>query len=158
MRSSRDGARSTRWRSPACANGWPASARRIPALSPQARPCDFWAVSQEMGADFAMGLGLLGGCRRESFAVELADLGKRRRIVAFRAGSACETAQKFAVHRRSSRAAAGQAAAARRAGYVGGFLTGAHEALPRSCGVLMMRWMLGRFMAVFWLWCPEKCC
>ena len=38
-------------------------------------------------------LRLLGGCRRESFAVELADLGKCRRMVAFRAGSACETAQ-----------------------------------------------------------------
>lgn len=62
-------------------------------LSPQARLCDFWAVSQEMGADFAMGPGLLGGCRRESFAVELADLGKYRRMVVFRAGSACETAR-----------------------------------------------------------------
>lgn len=57
-------------------------------LSPQARLCDFWAVSQETGADFAMGPGLLGGCRWESFAVELADLGKYRRMVVFRAGSA----------------------------------------------------------------------
>lgn len=31
------------------------------------------------------------------FAVGFADLGKRRRIVAFRAGSACETAQKLQV-------------------------------------------------------------
>lgn len=38
MRSSRDGARSTRWRSPACANGWPASARRIPAAFPAGTP------------------------------------------------------------------------------------------------------------------------
>ena len=118
-------------------------------LSPQACLCDFWAVSQEMGADFAMGPGLLGGCRRESFAVELADLGKCRRMVAFRAGSAYETAQKFAVHRWSSREAVGRAAAARRVGYIDGFPTGAHEASPRSCGVLMTRWMLGSFYGRF---------
>ena len=127
-------------------------------LSPQARLSDFCALSQEMGADFAMGPGLRGGCRRESFAVELADLGKCRRMVAFRAGSACETVQKFAVHRRSSREAVGRAVAARRVGYIDGFLTGAHEASPRSCGVLMTRWILGSFMAAFWLWCPEECC
>lgn len=118
------------------------------SLSPQACLCDFWAVSQEMGADFAMGPGLLGGCRRESFAVELADLGKYRRMV-FRAGLACETVQKFAVHRWSSREAVGRAAAARRVGYIDGFPTGAHEASPRSCGVLMTRWMLGSFYGRF---------
>ena len=52
-------------------------------------------VSQEMGADFAIGLGLLGGFRRVSFAVDFADLGKRRRVVAFGAGSACEIVQKL---------------------------------------------------------------
>ena len=56
---------------------------------------DFWMVSQETGADFAMGPGLLCGFRRQLFAAGFADLGKRRRIVAFRAGSACETAQKL---------------------------------------------------------------
>lgn len=49
-----------------------------------------------MGADFAMGSGLLRGFRRESFVVSFSDLGKRRRIAVFRADSACETAQKFA--------------------------------------------------------------
>lgn len=57
-------------------------------------PREFWAVSQETGADFAMGPGLLCGSQRESFAVGFSDLGKRRRAAAFRAGSACETAQK----------------------------------------------------------------
>lgn len=57
----------------------------------------------------------------------------------------------FAVHRRSSREAVGRAAAARRVGYIDGFLTGAHEVSPRSCSVLMTRWMLelyGRFLAM----------
>lgn len=68
---------------------------RLPRLRPWPRPRGFWAVSQETGADFAMGPGLLGGFRRGLFAVSFSDLGKRRRIVAFRAGSACETAQKL---------------------------------------------------------------
>ena len=102
-----------------------------------------------MGADFAMGPGLLCGFRRGLFAVGLADLGKRRRWVAFRADSACETAQKFAVHRWGLRAAVGRAGVARRAGYIDGFLTGAHEASPRSCGVLMTRWMLGMLYGRF---------
>lgn len=59
-------------------------------------PPDFWALLQEMGPDFAMGPGLLCGFRRALSAVGLADLGKRRRVAAFRAYSACETAQKFA--------------------------------------------------------------
>lgn len=59
-------------------------------------PRDFWALLQEMGPDFAMGPGLLCGFRRGSFAVGFADLGKRWRRAAFRAYSACETAQKFA--------------------------------------------------------------
>lgn len=50
-----------------------------------------------MGADFAMSPGLLCGFRRGLFAVGSADLGKRRRWVAFRADSACETAQKLRV-------------------------------------------------------------
>lgn len=54
-------------------------------------------ISQEMGADFAMGLGLLGSFRQVSFAVDFGDLGKRRRVVAFWAGSACEIAQKLQV-------------------------------------------------------------
>ena len=50
-----------------------------------------------MGADFAMGPGLLCGFRRGLLAVGFADLGKRRRVAAFRVGSACETAQKLRV-------------------------------------------------------------
>ena len=42
-----------------------------------------------------MGPGLLGGFSRALSAVGLADLGKRRRVAAFRADSACETAQKL---------------------------------------------------------------
>lgn len=66
---------------------------RLPRLRPWSHPRGFWAVSQEMGADFAMGPGLLCGFRRELFAVSFSDLGKRRRWVAFRADSACETAR-----------------------------------------------------------------
>ena len=62
----------------------------------RSRPRDFWTVSQETGADFVMGPGLLCGFLRQLFAVGSADLGKRRRWVAFRADSAYETAQKFA--------------------------------------------------------------
>ena len=70
-----------------------ASARwRLPRLRLRARSRGLWTVPQEMGADFAMGPGLLCGFRRELFAVGSADLGKRRRIVVFRAGSPCETA------------------------------------------------------------------
>lgn len=62
----------------------------------RARPRDFWAILQETGADFAMGSELLGGFRRELFAIGSADLGKRRRVAVFQADSACETTQKFA--------------------------------------------------------------
>ena len=48
------------------------------------------------GRRFRHGPGLLYGFRRGLFAVGSADLGKRRRRAAFRADSACETAQKFA--------------------------------------------------------------
>lgn len=47
------------------------------------------------GRRFRHGSGLPCGFRRGLFAVGSADLGKRRRVVAFRAGSACETAQKL---------------------------------------------------------------
>jgi len=47
-----------------------------------------------MGADFAMGSGLLCGFRRWLFAAGSFELGKRWRWVAFRADSAYETAQK----------------------------------------------------------------
>lgn len=60
-------------------------------------PRGFWAVSQEMGADFAMGPGLLCGFWRGLFAVSHSDLGKRRRVAAFRADSPCGTAQKLRV-------------------------------------------------------------
>ena len=70
---------------------------RLPRLRPWPRPRGFWAVSQEMGADFAMGPGLLGGSWQELFAASFSDLRKRRRWVAFRADSPCETAQKLQV-------------------------------------------------------------
>lgn len=47
------------------------------------------------GRRFRHRSGLLCGFRRQLFAAGFADLGKRWRIVAFRAGSACETAQKL---------------------------------------------------------------
>lgn len=81
---------------PAMSDARPHRRLRLPRLRPWSRPCGFWAVLQEKGADFAMGPGLLGGFRRELFAVSFSDLGKRRRWVAFRADSPCETAQKFA--------------------------------------------------------------
>ena len=59
-------------------------------------PRDFWALLREMGPDFAMGPELLGGFPKALSAVGFADLGKRWRRAAFRAYSACETAQKFA--------------------------------------------------------------
>ena len=73
----------------------PASALTAAAASPAGAPRGFWTVSQETGADFAVGPGLLCGFRRRSFAVGFSDLGKLRRYVAFRADSACETAQKL---------------------------------------------------------------
>ena len=80
---------------PAMSDARPHRRLRLPRLRPRSRSCGFWAVSQKMDADFAMGPGLLCGFRRGSFAVGSADLRKRRRWVAFRADSACETAQKL---------------------------------------------------------------
>ena len=79
---------------PAMSDARPHWRLRLPRPCPRSRPRGFWTVSQEMGADFAIGPGLLGGFRRGSFAVSFSDLGKRRRVVAFRAGSPCETVQK----------------------------------------------------------------
>ena len=59
------------------------------------RPPDFWAVLQEMGADFAMGSGLLGGSLRALCGSGSADLGKRWCPEVFRVESACKTAQKL---------------------------------------------------------------
>ncbi len=75
---------------------WP-HAHRLPRLRLRSRPRDFWAVPEEMGADFAIGPEFLCGFWRELFAVGSADLGKRRRVVVFRVDSACETAQKLQV-------------------------------------------------------------
>lgn len=58
-------------------------------------PPDFWAVLQEMGADFAMGSGLLGGSLRALCGSGSADLGKRWCPEVFRVESACKTAQKL---------------------------------------------------------------
>ena len=80
---------------PAMSDARPHRRLRLPRLRPRSRPCDFWMVLQETGADFAMGPDLLRGFRRELFTVSFSDLGKRRRIAVFRAGSACETAQKL---------------------------------------------------------------
>lgn len=82
---------------PAMSDARPHRRLRLPRLRPRLRPRGFWAVSQEMGADFAMGPELLCGFRRELFTVSFSDLGKRRRIAVFRADSACETAQKLQV-------------------------------------------------------------
>ena len=64
----------------------------LPAVAPL-RVLDGFAGK---GRRFRHGPGLLCGFRRGLFAVGSADLGKRRRRVAFRADSACKTAQKFA--------------------------------------------------------------
>ena len=39
---------------PAMSDARPHRRLRLPGLRPWSRPCDFWAVSQETGADFAM--------------------------------------------------------------------------------------------------------
>lgn len=80
-------------------------------------PCDFWAVSQETGADFVMGPGLLDGFRRVLSAIGFVDLGKRWRRAAFRVGSACETVQKSQMGLASGKG--GAANAAKRAGFAG---------------------------------------
>lgn len=80
---------------PAMSDARPHRRLRLPRLRPWSRPYDFWTVLQEMGADFAMGPGLLCGFWWGLFAVGSDDLGKRWRVAAFRAGSACETAQKL---------------------------------------------------------------
>lgn len=82
---------------PAMSDARPHRRLRLPRLRPWSRPRGFWAVSQEMGADFAMGPGFLCDFWRELFAVSFSDLGKCRRWVAFRADSPCETAQKSQV-------------------------------------------------------------
>lgn len=56
---------------------------------------DFWAVSQQMGPGFDMVPGVLGDLSAPLFDACIADLGKRRRHAAFRADSACKTAQKL---------------------------------------------------------------
>lgn len=74
-----------------------ASALAVAAASPAGvfpRDLDGFAGN---GRRFRHGSGLLCGFRRGLFAVGFDDLEKRRRIVAFRAGSACETAQKLQV-------------------------------------------------------------
>ena len=158
MRSSRDGARSTRWRSPACANGWPASARRIPAAFPAGAPLRLLGGFAGNGRRFRHGPWASGWL---SAGVVRCRARRPGEIPAYGGVSGwfgLRNRPKFAVHRRSSREAVGRAAAARCVGYIDGFPTGAHEASPRSCGVLMTRWMLGSFMAAFWLWCPEERC
>lgn len=61
---------------PAMSDARPHRRLRLPRPCPWSRPCGFWAVLQEKGADFAMGPGLLGGFRRELFAVSFSDLGE----------------------------------------------------------------------------------
>lgn len=58
-------------------------------------PPDFWGLLQEMGADFAMVSGLLGGFRGALRGIDSDDLGKRWSCVAFRAESTYKTAQKL---------------------------------------------------------------
>lgn len=65
------------------------------ATLPAAAPRGFWALLQEMGADFAMGSGLLGGFRGALCGIDSDDLGKRWSCVAFQAESTCKTAQKL---------------------------------------------------------------
>lgn len=66
-----------------------------PFLEHAPDPPDFWTVLQEMGADFAMGSGLLGGSLRALCGSGSADLGKRWCPEVFRVESACKTAQKL---------------------------------------------------------------
>ena len=76
---------------PSSSNMLIVGAAALPAVAPL-RVLDGFAGK---GRRFRHGPGLLCGFRRGLFAVGLADLGKRRRVAVFRAGSACETAQKL---------------------------------------------------------------
>ena len=76
-----------------CARAGATVAAALPAVAPP-RLLGGFAGN---GRRFRHGSGLLCGFRRGSFAVDSADLGKRRRRAAFRAESACETAQKLQV-------------------------------------------------------------
>ena len=73
-----------------CARAGATVAAALPAVAPP-RLLGGFAGN---GRRFRHGFGLLCGFRRGSFAVDFADLGKRRRVVVFRADLACETAQK----------------------------------------------------------------
>ena len=68
---------------------------RLPRPCPRSRPPRLLDGFAGNGRRFRHGSGLLCGFLRQLFAVDSADLGKRRRCTAFRAGSACETAQKL---------------------------------------------------------------
>ena len=73
-----------------------ASALTVTVALPAVAPPRLLGGFAGNGRRFRHGPGLLCGFRRGLFAVGSADLGKRRRLVAFRADSACKTAQKFA--------------------------------------------------------------
>ena len=72
-----------------------ASALAVTVALPAVAPPRLLGGFAGNGRRFRHGPGLLCGFRRGLFAVGLADLGKRRRVAVFRAGSACETAQKL---------------------------------------------------------------
>ena len=82
---------------PAMSDARPHRRLRLPRLRPWSRPLRILGGFAGNGRRFSHGPGLLCGFRRGSFAVGSADLGKRRRRAAFRAESACETAQKLQV-------------------------------------------------------------
>ena len=80
------------------------------------------------GRRFRHGPGLLHGFRRGLFAVGSADLGKCRRRAAFRADSACKTAQKFTDGVRESLGERGGTVVSKNAAFDKQYLSGRYGA------------------------------
>ena len=105
-----------------------ASALAVTAALPAVAPPRVLGGFAGNGRRFRHGPGLLCGFRRGSFAVGSADLGKCRRRAAFRADSACETAQKFADGVRESLGERGGTVVSKNAAFDKQYLSGRYGA------------------------------
>lgn len=107
-----------------------ASALAVTAALPAVAPPRVLGGFAGNGRRFRHGPGLLCGFRRGLFAVGSADLGKCRRRAAFRADSACETAQKFADGVRESLGERGGTVMSKNAAFDKQYLSGRYGADP----------------------------
>ena len=105
-----------------------ASALAVTAALPAVAPPRVLGGFAGNGRRLRHGPGLLCGVRRGSFAVGSADLGKCRRRAAFRADSACETAQKFADGVRESLGERGGTVVSKNAAFDKQYLSGRYGA------------------------------